>query len=91
MDLIEKKGETVSFSCIKFYAQNMPECRILHLIFKKKKVGDLFKFKSDLFNKNEVKTLIKDDRPISVRDSLVFLELARFISPDAGNVVGKYS
>jgi hypothetical protein len=34
MDLIEKKGETVSFSCIKCYAQNMPECRILHLIFK---------------------------------------------------------
>jgi tudor domain-containing protein 1/4/6/7 len=34
---------------------------------------------------------IKDDRPISVRDSMVFLELARFISPDAGNVVGKYS
>ena len=34
MDLIEKKGETVSFSCIKFYAQNMPECKILHLIFK---------------------------------------------------------
>ena len=33
---------------------------------------------------------IKDDRPISVRDSMVFLELARFISPDAGNVVGKY-
>lgn len=32
---------------------------------------------------------IKDDRPISVRDSLVFLELARFISPDAGNVVGQ--
>jgi hypothetical protein len=33
---------------------------------------------------------IKDDRPISVRDSMVFLELARFISPDTGNVVGKY-
>ena len=65
MDLIEKKGETVSFSCIKFYAQNMPECRILHLIFKKilgggfapQKHWGLFKFKSDLFNKNEVKTL----------------------------------
>ena len=35
MDLIEKKGETVSFSCLKFHAQNIPECRILHLIFKK--------------------------------------------------------
>ena len=35
MDLIEKKGETVSFSCIKYYAQNMPECRILHLNFQK--------------------------------------------------------
>ena len=44
---IEKKGETVSFSCLKFHAQNIPECRI----------GGLFKFKSDLFNKNEVKTL----------------------------------
>lgn len=33
---------------------------------------------------------IKDDRPISVRDSLVFLELAKFISPDSGNVVGEY-
>ncbi|XP_071137588.1 RING finger protein 17-like isoform X1 [Mytilus edulis] len=32
---------------------------------------------------------IKDDRPISVRDSLVFLELAKFISPDSGNVVGQ--
>ena len=58
MDLIEKKGETVSFSCIKCYAQNMPECRILHLIFKN--LGGLFKFKSDLFNKNEVKTLLQD-------------------------------
>ena len=58
MDLIEKKGETVSFSCIKYYAQNMPECRILHLNFKKNYGGGLFKFKSDLFNKNEVKTLL---------------------------------
>ena len=65
MDLIEKKGETVSFSCIKFYAQNMPECRILHLIFKTflggtspQKLEGLFKFNSDLFNKNEVKTLV---------------------------------
>jgi hypothetical protein len=65
MDLVEKKGETVSFSCIKSYAHNMPKCRILLLIFKKilhgqtppPKLGGLFKFKSDLFNKNEVKTL----------------------------------
>ena len=35
MDLVEKKGETVSFSCIKSYAHNMPKCRILLLIFKK--------------------------------------------------------
>ena len=54
MDLIEKKGETVSFSCIKFYAQNMLECRILCLIFKNflggrppQKLGNLFKFKSE--------------------------------------------
>jgi hypothetical protein len=48
---IEKKGEIVSFSCVKFYAQNMPECRILCLIFRPPPIlGGLFKFKSDLFN-----------------------------------------
>ncbi|XP_033741542.1 LOW QUALITY PROTEIN: RING finger protein 17-like [Pecten maximus] len=31
---------------------------------------------------------IMDDRPISVRDTLVFLELANFITPASNNVVG---
>ena len=58
---IEKKGETVSFSCIKFYAQNnyaRMQDFASNFQTPPKKLGGLFKFKSDLFNKNEVKTLV---------------------------------
>lgn len=30
----------------------------------------------------------KNEVPISIRDALVFLELAQFITPDSGNITG---
>ena len=64
MDLIEKKGETVFFRykilCSEY--ARMQDFASNYQKFSGKpappqKLGGLFKFKSDLFNKNEVKTL----------------------------------
>lgn len=31
----------------------------------------------------------KDEVPVSIRDALVFLELAQFITPESGNITGE--